>query len=233
MKCPLCGSTVGGVSAGWQRSNVQAFASGAISVAPGVRYSRTEPARKASLESDVTVPLLQSLATGVFAGVVSGAISSIIDWNEPAIVGLATAALSSGLVWAALVRDHNASLWKIEEITGVDLDGDGIAGKPAPAPEKKSSPMMVFSPTEIQRQNTDRARFETFVQDCARETGQNYWEQTRGIERGDYMTWRDTLVRLGWARWRAASGARNQGWELAFPPDEIIQGMFQHGSVRR
>jgi len=210
------------------------FASGAIVVAPGVRYSRTEPARSASVESDVVVPLCQALGTGVFAGVVGGMISSLAGWEQVGLAGLATGAVASGLVWLALVRDHNASLWKIEEIVGRDLDGDGVVGRPAPAPEPEVGrmPTLAFSPTRVQQMSTARAGFEAFVRGCARETAQNYWEQTRGIDRSDYMTWRETLIRLGWARWRATSGARNQGWELAFPPDEVIEGLFRFGRVR-
>lgn len=104
------------------------------SVAPGTSYMRQEPVAPATLEGNVAVPLLQSVISGVFAGVAAGGIAAIMEQPQSAIIGLITTSVTSGLVWSVVMRWHNSLLWKVEEVTGVDVDRDGEIGQPRQTP---------------------------------------------------------------------------------------------------
>jgi hypothetical protein len=209
----------------WERREWQGFAMGAITIQPGAMYTKREPARAASLESDVWVPSLQALLSGVFAGLAGGAVAHVITLDRAMFIGITTGAVCAGLVWAAQVRDHNRLLWKVEEIVGADVDGDGVVGEP-PRPEVHEQLVLVHGAGRAPEQSL-RRRFEEFVRGCERMgTAQNYWEQTRKLDRSEYLQWRDSLIRLGWGKWRSP-GSPNQGWELIASADEVIAGMFR------
>lgn len=79
---------------------------------PGYSYTRTEPARPASLESDVFVPLAQAFATGVALAVpgIAATIALALPWWSPiAISGAGMAA-----TWAGLLNSHRKLLWATE-----------------------------------------------------------------------------------------------------------------------
>lgn len=130
MTCPMCGSEKS-ILPDWER--MQNFAFG-TSVAPGTSYMRQEPISSATLEGNVAVPFLQSVISGVFAGIAAGGIAAIVEQPKSAIIGLITTSVTSGLVWAIALQWHNRLLWTIEEITGADIDQDGAVGPPRQTP---------------------------------------------------------------------------------------------------
>lgn len=102
---------------------------------PDVQFSeatRTAPSRPALVESDVTVPFMQSLISGLAALIIaSGAcLAWGWDWSVPPIAagGVFCAA------WFALLVDHRKLLRTVEVVIGRDLDGDGYKGEPPEAP---------------------------------------------------------------------------------------------------
>jgi len=103
-------------------------------VAAGADYERRRPVRSATLQSDVAVPGLQALISGLAAGVCAGTGSALLQGPSPVIVGLSTAAGVAGLTWLGLMRVHLALLWEIEKITGVNLNRDNVLGEP-PEPQ--------------------------------------------------------------------------------------------------
>jgi len=104
-------------------------------VAAGADYERRRPVRSATLQSDVAVPGLQALISGLAAGVCAGTGSALLQGPSPVIVGLSTAAGVAGLTWLGLMRVHLALLWEIEKITGVNLNRDNVLGEPPPEPQ--------------------------------------------------------------------------------------------------
>ena len=89
----------------------------------------SEPARAASVGSDVAVPALQSLISGVVAGAVGLAACWAFGWSLriAGAVGLAVLALT----WVLLLVDHRRLLWAVESLTRGDINGDGAIGEPA------------------------------------------------------------------------------------------------------
>ncbi len=133
-RCPLCNQPTRTLAPGWERVRWQPMAHGGVVAQPGTTYTKSEPARTANLESDVVVPALQSIITGAFLGLAGFALPLLFSIDRAPAVGLATGGLSTFATWWWLLKDHNASLWIIEEVTGQDIDHDGYVGKP---PERR------------------------------------------------------------------------------------------------
>ena len=102
----------------------------------------TQPGRGAALEPDVWVPALQGALLGAAVGLGAGVIVLLLGGP---VVGLRggelwswagrVAGTAGVLTWAGStvwrVIDHRKLLWAVETTTGLDLDGDGKAGKPS------------------------------------------------------------------------------------------------------
>ncbi len=232
--CPFCERPLGSVGGadGWKQRDFRefAFAAGAPAVQPGVRYERRRPARSANIESDVAVPGVQALITGLIGGIAGGIVAMLVHAPKPWAWGLAIGVITTAVTWILLLVDHRQLLWEIEEVIGRDLDDDGIVGDPdPPAPEER---LILVHDAGRHHQVNERARFEAFIRGCeVHGTSQNYWEGPGRLEREEYLRWRDALIRLGWAKWRNPRHPR-QGWVLLFPAEEIISGMFRSGSAR-
>lgn len=217
--------------------------------------TRTEqPVNTPTIPASVGVPLLRALVFLALDGIAASAVAATLkkaalpvvtagvgDWMVQAVVnavhplsiGAIIGVMSARFHWQRELSEANAALWRIEEITRTDLDGDGHVGAPpVPAPRRPDHPLtLVFgAPPHKTRQE----RFEAFVRGCKDSTAQNYWEgPPHNLPREDYINWRDTLIRLGWAAWRSGS-SKKPGWELLFTPEEIIaQGLRRAGRVEK
>lgn len=95
-----------------------------------VEMSRTQPARPASLESDVIVPLLQALATGFVIGASSAPVAYFLEWSwtTPLMIGGATVTIT----WLSLLGAHRKLLWLVETVSNIG-DPEPPA-PPTPAP---------------------------------------------------------------------------------------------------
>jgi len=94
-----------------------------------VYYS--EPARAASVGSDVAVPALQALISGVVAGAVVLALCVAFGWALRIAGAVALAVLA--ITWLLLLVDHRRLLWAVENLTRADLNRDGAIGQQEPA----------------------------------------------------------------------------------------------------
>ena len=74
------------------------------------------------------LPLLQSVITGILLGLLALAVLLVLRvrdaWVWAALIGLSV----TTLVWAAL-QLHWFLLTRIEKMTGMDLNGDGLIGQ--------------------------------------------------------------------------------------------------------
>jgi len=110
-------------------------------VSPEFVTTTVTPARLASLESDVFVPVLQGIAVGVSVGILGGV--------GTLLLGGPVAHLQGGVLWAwagrlagvsfalglsgsvvAFVLGHRRAIWQRERRLGRDIDGDGYVGEP-------------------------------------------------------------------------------------------------------
>jgi len=190
-----------------------------VDVGPG-RWVRTQaPARAAGLVSDVAVPFLQSLLTGVLLGGVVSFVVSRSQWGgDVGILFVGLVLVVACLCWLVLLGQHRALLWATERLTGQDLDGDRQLGKPRER-------LVVVNAERERRSNegaAQEARVSQFVDFVSRlpmrGTSLRAWEKHLG--RDVYCEYRDVLFRLGWAAWR--SDDQRQGWELVVPVEHIL-----------
>jgi hypothetical protein len=93
-----------------------------------------QPARNPSVAGDVIVPLYQSLASGVMAGVLVAI--PTLAWSWPWTVPAVSTVVVTAAVWAWRLVDLVDLLRKVERWTNTDLDGDGKIGE-APVPVVK------------------------------------------------------------------------------------------------
>ncbi len=132
--CPNCGERLevraaSNNRAGWQRQSWQSFATGpdVHSLPPGASWVRREPAR-APTGADVVVPAAWAGLTGVALGLAAIPVTvwQRWEWWTP----LAVLAGGAAATWFVLLADWRRALWRIEEMTGVDVDGDEQIGPP-------------------------------------------------------------------------------------------------------
>jgi len=119
------------VQTGWSRYSQ--FNAGTVNsaVANGATYERRKPVRPAKVESDVTVPLLQSIITGITGGIVTGSVAVLVGQGwQSLLYGVAGSGVVFGLAWSVILGEHRRALWEIERIIGRDLDGDDQIGQP-------------------------------------------------------------------------------------------------------
>jgi len=99
----------------------------------GADLEMMTPTRPAGFVSDWLVPVLQALTTGgLLAGLIIFLMGELTpSWEVNRLkVWFALALAISCCVWVALLVDTRRLLRQIEKLTGLDLDGDGIAGDP-------------------------------------------------------------------------------------------------------
>jgi len=89
--------------------------------------------RAADWRSEILVPLLMSAVTGILALIVTAWLWWELDWM-PDWSPVAAFIVAFGGVWVWRLRKHDTMLTAAEEITRLDLNRDGVTGRPtAPA----------------------------------------------------------------------------------------------------
>jgi hypothetical protein len=195
-------------------------------IPPGVEAETSTPARPAGFVSDVLVPLVQALITGaLLAGVVVFAVARTdYDGDLLGLWGILALTISS-VAWLVLLGQTRRLLWVLERVTGADLDGDGVKGKPQ---ERVVIVNAARAQAEAaQQENADRAsQFAQFVAALpTKGTAARVWEGELGRE--TYQQYRAALIRLGWAKWNSLDGDgqpnERKGWALTIPAEDILK----------
>lgn len=179
------------------------------------------PVGESRVTTHVVVPFFQAIITmALIAG-------CVLLWQWHAIAGVVGAV---GLIvwgWRVLLGDR--LLWKLETITGRELDGTPGLGKPQPFgminPEAARRTADGFAAASDTRSR--QAELLAFVARCAT-LGES--EQAQGISAGQrelYCDQRDTLINLGLAAWKVPGNAR-LGWKLRVTPEQAQTIIAQH-----
>jgi hypothetical protein len=176
--------------------------------------------------ADLLVPLGQAVITGALLAGVVVYIAARRDYDGDLLTLWAGVGLpASTLVWLVLLFDSRRLLRVVETLTGLDLDRDGHVGKP-----KERVVIVNAARGQVeaaQRENAQRqSQFARWVAQLpTRGTAARTWERELGRE--TYQEWRDSLIRLGWAKWNSlrADGTPNErkGWTLVLPAAEILR----------
>ena len=168
-RCPRCGATLRvdaaddlaeqmragmGMVAGptlrgaGSRREYRAYGRGAVAAADGwSEISYEAPARQASREADVSVPVLQALISGAFAGAMVIIVATALaihnrwTWYVPPLAGLVAAVAVAAISWRSLLTDSRGLLRRMETYVV------------QPAPQTPTAPSLSVEVRD------DRARF--------------------------------------------------------------------------
>jgi hypothetical protein len=101
---------------------------GAADYAGPVEATRSAPARPATVESDVIVPLFQSFATGAAVAIPTVGLTIWLhwDWYVPLVAGGVTVTIA----WLQLLGAHRRLLWIVETVSNL-VEGDPTPAQPA------------------------------------------------------------------------------------------------------
>ncbi|GIK42383.1 MAG: hypothetical protein BroJett011_62160 [Chloroflexota bacterium] len=230
--CPHCGHPLAIVPArptyhGWsQPATFQNAVQTPLEPAPLAptysNYERRQPARPATWESDVLVPLAQSAVWGLIGGLLSIGLPAFVNgwpWWTPGPAFI----LSTSLAWWLISADHQRALWIVEKIINRDFDGDGQAGAPEPEPitleiiHKTESGsvkhMLRFQLPEGISQD-DFYQFSRGITLEKRSLAESTWTgRGKLFSKGEYSRLLDDLTKAEVIRWRNKA-APAQGREL-------------------
>lgn len=197
---------------------------------PAFVVEHRQPTRQPSLESDVFVPALQTLFTALAAAIVAGLLALAFRW--PIQVVLIATALVLALGWVWRLRLADSLLWRVESMTGKDIDKDGAIG--APRPVTLLNPSLARGEVKQLAQDaastSKRADLLAFVGKCY-QFGTS--ESAHGLKGGGgpdrerYREHRDVLLRLGVAAWKSP-GRPSAGWRLVVSQEEAARIVAEH-----
>jgi len=183
-------------------------------------YEVQRPVRPPTWESDVAVPLGQSVVTGFVLGSAATVVAWYV-WDLPVWPAWGVVvAVAVGGAWLWRMGAAGATLYVVERVLGADLDGDGEIGAPeAHIVTLRANGAGAPEDPEVRL----RGEFVTFVRGCAAagDTSLRRWEEA-GMGRQRYEEFRDRLMGGGFARWKDPEN-RRQGWEITAPADVIIE----------
>lgn len=222
--CLFCGRPF--TPGDWQEKKTHTFNLG-DGIAAGVTLERRSPARSATFQADVAVPLAQSLITGLFFGSAGVAVVDVAT-------GLAFGLGCAGICWLILTDQHRRLLWNIETWTGADLDGDGETGKP------QTTRIEIDVTDGQQRQlinlDTDiplekQIKFAKGVQRGKPLTEREWTGAGRLFTDAEFEELRDALMARGLAKWKN-SRHRKQGWILTGRGEKVMQRLASAGGTQ-
>lgn len=195
-------------------------------VAPGYEVRNESATFLPTREAHVYVPLLRSLITGCYWGVIGGSVITLLNmqgvWGRVGAWG----SLGYGVVWGSLLfvgtsffywititGKYDGLLSRVETYTGVDIDGDGEVGQPEPrtiqvevdnGKSKQWEELPGDEAALIEFAKSIISGRVTFSEDGAAATGY-------GVT--NFRKLRDKFFKHHWAEWKDPK-ARNQGITL-------------------
>ena len=183
------------------------------------------PTRAPGIASDLLVPFGQAIITGMlFSSLVTFLVGRTDFDGELGPLWLGLALAIGTATWLFLLVDTRRLLRVIEELTGLDIDGDGTAGKPKEryipvnVPQARQEAAQIAAQTERAEVACELAEFVARIPTHG--TDSRTWEKRIGREK--YTAFRGLLLELGWAAWNSAQDKR-QGWSLVLPVRTILQ----------
>jgi len=175
------------------------------------------PVGESRLTTHVIVPAAIALITMVLVAV------DVMLWQWEPLAGLVGAV--GLLVWGWRIVLGDRLLWKLETVTGRDLDGDGTEGQPHPfvltnRDEARSKANALAA--QVWRESR-AAELIRFAAACAT-SGTS--EAAQGVgskaQRAAYIERRDALFDLGLATWKNPA-VPNSAWVLKLSPEQTAE----------
>lgn len=225
--CPYCGHKLNkpirrkGRAVTFQSSHRSIFRNeaGAIAAPVSGYHELQAPAGSPTMEANVAIPLLQSAISGLFIGVGSTIITTALyqygglyfwpSLGYGLMWGVGLTFVSSAFLWWQRLGYYDALLWRIETITGLDLDDDEEIGPPEHT-------------VSVKVEQGKRWQFESlpggaqavfkFAQSVTGEaiTFSEAGARQSGYGAANFAKLRDLFIKRGWADWKDPAN-RQQG----------------------
>jgi len=202
----------------------------AAEAAPSWEVERRTPNRTPTVETDVSVPVLQAFYTALAFGIMAGLLAWAAGWSWRVPVVVLALALAIGWLWRLRLVD--GLLWKVESITRTDLTGDNQVGPPVP-----QHAFTVANPAEarseaaadVRQQQEDQRRAEllAFVDRCLLVGCSESAQGIKASDRADYLRLREVLFQLGIAAWKNPEKPK-AGWGLVVSHERARQIIARH-----
>ena len=207
-------------------------------VTPGATNITSEvvnerPARDPKLESEVLVPLGQTLITSVIVGIVASIAVYLFDWPWRWALGIFGLAIIVTWLWRLGVGDQ--ALWIVERVIHTDITGDGHEGKPpeAEAPEvlpvntgKARSDGRAIAQAKLDAAAQDGVI--AFFRKCLKNgTSEEDHNADSPGKREKHNETRDLLMRLGLATWNSPT-QHTLGWSLTADEARAVDVIRRH-----
>jgi hypothetical protein len=181
------------------------------------------PVGESRVTTHVIVPAMQALIAMILLS------ADVLLWGWKPVAGIIGAVGIGIWVWRVLLGD--SLLWRLETITGRDLDGDGTEGQP-------EHPFVLSNKADAQRKARESAeqawrqsRAEELARFAAVCATQGTSEKKQGItsesQREKYILRRDALLELGLAAWNDAARP-SLGWSLVATPEVTAEIIMNH-----
>jgi len=196
---------------------------------PQTTSTRSDPVRPPTVASDWAVPLLQALTLAVVPTLAVIAGYCAIRYDVPELFGVAVFFLMVAWLLHRRMDDVRETIWRTETAQNVDIDGDGVVGRP-------KRPMVVNGPSarDVDTPDVDGARLEEFVNACYRPATRKHPRansvralRDAGFTDAETEEFRELLIRLGIARWRTP-GDPKAGWVLTASREATLAVVRQH-----
>lgn len=226
--CPHCGAPLAqrelDARPGLRRvpddaGNVHRFRLGDGAAETGATWQEfRRPARPANVASDVATPALQSLVTAAAAAFV--AIVPAVAFDLSWLVVPTAGALAFALSWAALLRDGRASLWEVETFQREPATPAAPATPPAEPARSVTRLAVTLGNTHQERELPIEPDVLLRLARTLNGGAHSFSERelvSAGLlsGRAQYEQVRDTLVVMGWLRWKSTD--RRQGLDWTAP----------------
>jgi hypothetical protein len=190
-------------------------------VAPtGYSVENRQPRHVHNLETGFLVPLATAGGTAVCVTVATGALAWAFGWPARTVLIVFALALVGAWLWRLGVADR--LVWSIEAWTKTDLDNDHVIGNP-------SRPFAVVNPGQARTtaaraerataEDGRRAVLLAFLDKCylSGTSEGAHGITASGPDREAYTACRNTLMRLGLARWKNPNRPKG-GWVMVTDP---------------
>lgn len=172
----------------------------------------------------VFVPGSQAVITGILSGLSATVLADVANLPHVGTIGLATGLVVSTAAWVALVKRWVRVAWRIEELTGQDIDQDGYIGQPEPAPivrlelKEGNATRFIDLPATPEQLAVLAAGLVSGLP-----LGENHWTgESKPFSKSQFHALRDELLRRGLAEW-VNPDARPQGVRLTGAGRAVIR----------
>jgi len=191
------------------------------------------PRRAPEVAYDYSVPLKRSQTTALIVALLIAFIVLVIDtqlrmldWQtvvkHTLLWGVGTFLPVWLLTWFRESKIVQNTLYVVEDFTGLDLNRDGMRGKP-------NTRYVLVRGNKQQEISSQEDQLVQFVRECfsSGRSGMDYWA-SKGMSRQQYEEFRDLLSRGGYIRNKGIS--KRAGWVFknGLTADDVIDGLFSN-----